>query len=159
MRVKDGSKELDIDALATVAEVELELNMLHKEQKVLADKRASTLRKLNLAKSAAGLRNKFSANIKETKDMLVGMANDLNRLLKKDDDLFAVRGKEDDMTSLRLKILLEIVEQRELDKSEAVVAQEKAVRRTLLKELITKKKLDKLADSELADLEKELDSL
>ena len=54
---------------------------------------------------------------------------------------------------------MEIIEQRESDKSASVLLEQTAQRRKLLRELIAKKKLDKLGDSELDVLEKELESL
>jgi hypothetical protein len=123
---------------------------------------------MNIFKKASSTRLRFpttKGNL-STEDMwefplvtLRKMANDINRSIKKDDDLFAVRAPEEDEHKLRLKILVEIIEQRESDKSAAVIALETEQRRQLLRELIAKKKIDKLADSELEDLEKELKSL
>jgi len=94
MRVKDESKELDIDALARVTELEFELNNIYKKHQLLAGERSSTLRKLKLAKDAAGLRNKFSASIDETKYILISMAQDLSRTPESIVADLASRGKK-----------------------------------------------------------------
>ena len=102
---------------------------------------------MNVFMRASRIRLRFTTNKGKlpTEDMwdlplvvLRKMANDINRLLK---------------------ILMEIIEQRESDKSASVLLEQTAQRRKLLRELIAKKKLDKLGDSELDVLEKELESL
>ena len=84
------------------------------------------------------------------------MANTLNRGLTKSDDLFATPVTSENVDKLRLEIIMEVLAVREEEASSKVTAKENAQRRTMLRELIAKKKLDKLADSDLAELEAEL---
>lgn len=84
------------------------------------------------------------------------MANTLNRGLTKSDDLFATPVTSENIDKLRLEIIMEVLAVREEEASSKVTAKENAQRRTMLRELIAKKKLDKLADSDLAELEAEL---
>lgn len=87
------------------------------------------------------------------------MANTINRSLKKEDDLFAVRSATDTLESLRLSVLISVIETREALKVRAVETAENASKRKVLKELIEQKTLEQQGSRSIEDLQKELDSL
>lgn len=88
-------------------------------------------------------------------------ANEINRLVNKSDDLFAAQtlSKEQKANELRLKIILEVIVQREADALEVMDSKEKEQRRKLLREIIAKKELEALDDQGLDALRKELDEI
>ena len=108
---------------------------------------------------------KGTSSMQDLYDMSVtalrNMANELNRGLKKADDLFAVTSTEDSENKLRLDIILDVLENRELEVTAKVSAEEKAQKLKKIRQRIADKKEEaegELSLEELEALEKDLTS-
>ena len=106
---------------------------------------------------------KGNATVEDLWDLPLGnlrtMANTINRSLKKEDDLFAVRSATETLDSLRLSVIISVIETRESLKVRAVETAENASKRKVLKDLIEQKTLEQQGSRSIEDLQKELESL
>jgi len=109
--------------------------------------------------------NKGTASMQDLYDMSVSslrdMANELNRGLKKSDDLFAVKTQKDSDNRLRLDIILDVLENREVENTAKISAEENKQKLEKVRKRIQAKKEeaeDELSLEELEAIEKELTS-
>jgi hypothetical protein len=81
------------------------------------------------------------------------IANKLNRGLKKSDNLFAVVSTCDTNNKLRLDIILDVLENRELEVSAKITSEEKSQKLKKVRERIASKKEEAECDLSIEELE------